>query len=97
MVQDLFPKERVIQHARPKWLGRQHLDIFIPEKNIAIEYHGKQHFEPVDFFGGWEGLYQTQKRDKKKYELCLKNGITLIYFNFDEKITKELVMRRIRE
>lgn len=31
------------------------LDIFIPNMNIAIECHGRQHFEEIDFFGGVDG------------------------------------------
>ena len=97
LIKESFPNESVIHHARHKWLGRQHLDIFLPNRNIAIEYQGEQHFVPVDSFGGWEGLYKTQIRDKRKLELCSKNNIKLIYFRFDELVTKELVKERIKK
>jgi len=54
-----FTLTEVIQHGRPSWLGRQHFDIWIPNWRIAIEYHGKQHFEPIDFFGGQEAFKRT--------------------------------------
>lgn len=60
--------------------GKMSFDMFIKEYNIAIEYQGKQHFESVERFGGIENLEITKKRDKKKYELCKENNITLIYF-----------------
>jgi len=68
----------VIQHARPKWLGKQHLDVFIPELNLAFEFHGKQHFEPVPYFGGQEAFEKNLIRDNLKREKCKANNITLI-------------------
>ena len=32
------------------WLGRQSLDFYLPDYNIAIECQGSQHFEPNEFF-----------------------------------------------
>ena len=76
---------KVFQHASPKFLGKQHLDIFIPYLEVGIEYQGKQHFEPVDYFGGEETFLQTIERDKRKKTLCEENGIRLIYVeeNYD--------------
>jgi len=51
-IESEFSVTTVIQHGQPKWLNRQHFDIWLPNWKIAIEYHGKQHFEPVEFFGG---------------------------------------------
>lgn len=73
-----FPAEEVIQHARPAWLGLQHLDVFLPRLQIAIEFQGSQHDRPVDFFGGEEAFRQVQKRDTNKKRKCNKNGVTLI-------------------
>lgn len=97
LVRDSFPHETIIHHARPSWLGRQHLDILLPERNVAIEYQGEQHFVPIDFFGGWDGLYDTQRRDKRKLELCSQNGIKLVCFRFDEPITRGTVQQRIEQ
>lgn len=69
----------VHQHARLGFLGQQHLDIFIPYLKIAIEYQGKQHFEPVEFFGGQESFLSTLARDERKRKLCEENNIRLIY------------------
>ena len=43
-----------------------------------IEYDGKQHFEPIEYFGGEDGLVETQKRDKIKYEYCKIHNIPLL-------------------
>ncbi|QAT63006.1 hypothetical protein EQM13_16260 [Acidilutibacter cellobiosedens] len=85
---EAFPDEKVIHHGRPPWLGKQHLDIYFPEKNIGIEYQGQQHNEPIEYFGGIEAFKKQQKRDNKKKMLCDKNNCSLIYvypdYNFED-------------
>jgi len=56
-------------------------DFFLPVHNIFIEFHGRQHFEPVDYFGGIIGFEKTVERDDKKIKLAAKNKIPLIIFN----------------
>ena len=68
----------VFQHGKPKWLGRQHFDIWIPSLKLAIEYQGLQHDEPVEFFGGEKSFRENQKRDLRKKMLCAENNVTLI-------------------
>jgi len=74
-----FSNHEVVQHGRPSWLGRQHLDIYFPKLNIGVEYQGEQHFRPISFFGGEEAFKQNQERDRKKRELCEQNNCELIY------------------
>ena len=97
IVRDIFPNEIVNHQASPDWLGNQRLDIFVPSRHLAIEYQGKQHFEPVDFFGGVEGFHKTKERDENKKSLCEKNGIYIIYFSYYEDINKSFVKSRINE
>lgn len=73
-----FSTTTVIQHGQPKWLGRQHFDVWFPNWKIAIEYHGKQHFEPVDFFGGAEAYEKTVERDLRKIKTAKGNGVQLL-------------------
>ena len=59
-----------------------------------IEYDGKQHYEPVDYFGGQDGFELTKKRDSIKNEYCLKNNIPLIRFNYlmdNDDIKNEII------
>ncbi len=97
IVREIFPDIKVIPQASPDWLGLQQFDIFIPEMQLAIEYQGRQHYEPVDFFGGEEGFLRTQERDKKKARLCSENGIQLVYFRFNEELGREVVLSRIKK
>lgn len=71
---------------RASWLGQQSIDVFVPSLKLGFEYQGEQHFKPVNFFGGQESFESTKKRDIRKQELCEKNGIRLIYWNYNELV-----------
>jgi hypothetical protein len=73
-----YKNVEVIQHGKPDWLGRQHFDIWIPSLKIAIEYHGKQHDEPINFFGGEKAFIKNQERDLKKKQKAKKHNTLLI-------------------
>ena len=54
--------------------------------NCLIEFDGKQHFEPVNRFGGEKGFRQRQHNDQIKNQYCKDNNIKLIripYWDFD--------------
>jgi hypothetical protein len=87
LVKNSFPQIVVIQHGNPTWLGRQHLDIWMPEYNIAVEYHGRQHYEPIEFFGGEDGFIKTQERDRRKIALCKEHGVKLIVINEESDLS----------
>lgn len=102
LTKKLYKDSNVLYQYRPFFLrssfgGQMSYDIFIQDLKVAIEYQGKQHFEPVDFFGGKEAFEKTQKRDKEKKELSEKHGIKLVYINFDEPITADLIKTRIEK
>ena len=78
-IKEAFPDFEVTQHSSPHWLGLQHLDIYFPKLNIAIEYQGKQHTEPVEFFGGHEAFLKNLERDERKRILCEQNETKLFY------------------
>ena len=72
-------------------------DIFISALNIAVEYQGKQHFEPVDYFGGEESFKKVQIRDAEKKKLSEENGIHLVYIYHWDVVTPELVCERVNK
>ncbi len=94
-IKTAFQDLEVLQHARPDWIGRQHLDIYIPRLGVALEYQGTQHDRPVEFFGGAEQWKQTAKRDAAKLKKCLKAGVILVYVR--EGYDLEAVVKEIRE
>lgn len=58
--------------------NKLHLDFWLPEQKIAIEYDGRQHYEEIDFFDQYEALEVRKERDKRKNLYCKKHGIKLI-------------------
>lgn len=80
----------VLHHASPPWLGRQHLDIYIPDLHTAIEYQGEQHDRAVEFFGGISAFELTKERDARKARLCDNNGIRLLYARAGYKLNELL-------
>lgn len=66
-------------------LNDKRFDFYLPELNMCIEYDGEQHFFPNEFFGGEQGLIETQRRDKEKNIFCLENNIILIRIPYNEK------------
>jgi len=63
------------------WLGKQHLDFYLPEYNVAIECQGEQHFRPIEYFGGDEGYKVIKERDERKRKLLAENNIKIIYYS----------------
>jgi hypothetical protein len=58
---------------------------------LLIEFHGIQHFVPVEFYGGEEAMKQTQKRDKIKKDYCEQNNIPLVEITYKHNLEIELV------
>lgn len=83
------------RQRRFKWLGRQSLDFYLPEHNIAIECQGIQHFEPKDFFGGDIGLAEIVERDNRKLKKCLANNLKMIYVIDNDEYRKSKYHFRI--
>lgn len=65
-------------------------DFYLPELNLVLEYNGKQHYIPVEFFGGKKGLESTQERDKIKSDYCKKNKINFEIIRYDEPVNERL-------
>lgn len=75
--------------------NKQHLDFYLSEYRIGIEYQGEQHYKPVDFAGKgeeWakEQFENNQARDKKKLDYCNAQGIEIIYIPYYSKADRVL-------
>ncbi len=70
-------------------------DFFIPNQNILIEYQGKQHYEPIDYFGGESQFKSQQKHDSMKLDYAKLHNYNLIAVPYTEdtfsKIKKYLI------
>lgn len=68
--------------------GKLKMDFYIPNfkgVKVCIEYNGKQHYEPIEWFGGEEGYKKQKNNDSLKKQFCLKNSIKLIEIPYYEK------------
>ncbi|PWY54589.1 hypothetical protein DGG96_11305 [Legionella qingyii] len=92
---ELLPEFKILREASPTWLGSQSLDVYFPEISLALEYQGRQHFEPVDFFGGETALIKNKERDLRKKELCRQNGVSIVYVYYNESLTLELIKKKL--
>lgn len=63
------------------------------ELKYLIEYHGEQHYQPIDYWGGEESFQKRQLYDKIKQEYCINNNILLIILNKNTKINKQTVIK----
>lgn len=93
LIKKYFPDAK--HQASPVWLKPQHLDVFIPSKKIAFEYQGKQHYEPVEFFGGEESLKNMIRLDKRKRGKCKKNKVHLIEWKYTENIDYDELINKL--
>jgi hypothetical protein len=60
----------------------------------CIEFNGRQHYEPIDFFGGEEAFKQQQIRDSRKIDYCASHGIKLQwipYYDFNNITSDYLI------
>ncbi len=94
IVSILQPKE-ILRRYRPAWLAGLELDAFCPELNLAFEYQGKQHYTPIEAWGGQEAFDQLKERDKRKKELCQQHGIKLIEVAYYELLTEQNIRDKI--
>ena len=92
----------VVSQGSPYWLSPQRFDIYFPKLNIAIEYQGEQHFEPIDFGGMGEEEAERQfqnnlKRDELKKEKAQKHNCALIYVlpDFDIEVVLNSINNEI--
>ena len=76
----------VRQHKFPncKNIFQLPFDFYIPSLRMCIEFDGKQHFQPMKFFGGLSAYNQLKINDKIKSDYCEENYIDLIRIRYDQ-------------
>lgn len=82
------------------FLGCKHkrnlpFDFYIKSENLLIEYDGKQHYEPIEFFGGKESFEKQLLRDSIKDKYAIDNNIQLLRIPYS--ITGEAIGEEINK
>ena len=81
-IQKIFPHEEIVEDYYHSEISRLtgyavQFDIFLINRNIAFEYHGKQHYEDIPA-SGFSAIELYKQRDDEKIKLCEQCGIKLI-------------------
>eukprot|EP01124_Arcella_intermedia_P011301 TRINITY_DN17716_c0_g1_i1.p1 TRINITY_DN17716_c0_g1~~TRINITY_DN17716_c0_g1_i1.p1 ORF type:complete len:389 (-),score=91.79 TRINITY_DN17716_c0_g1_i1:11-1126(-) len=81
-IKELYQNEIIMEEYRPSQIRRVsgvsiELDIYLPTRKLAFEFHGEQHYGdlPKAGFTSWNS---RRYKDQEKFELCEANEIKLI-------------------
>ena len=73
-------------------------DFYLPNQDIVIEYNGKQHYYPIEYFGGEKGFKKLKDRDQWKKQFYYNHNLKLItipYTDYDNLDIKYLTERGV--
>jgi very-short-patch-repair endonuclease len=62
-------------------------DFYLPDLKTIIEYDGRQHFEPVERFGGLESFLRLKENDMIRNNWCKEKGIKLIRISYNNELS----------
>lgn len=91
-----------VDNVRFRWtrLGTGHnrleFDRYYPDAMVAIEFHGRQHFETVEFRNQKSNLRDQQIRDGLKALACLRQQVTLIEIA-DVELSYETIVAKLTD
>lgn len=57
-------------------------DFYLPVHNVLIEFHGQQHYNVIEYFGGQKRLEYTQACDEKKRQIAKYFKIPLLEISY---------------
>ena len=64
-------------------IGIHYFDFYIPDYNLVLEYHGRQHYEFVSYFHKTEeNFYYRLSKDRIKKESALSRGLNYISISY---------------
>lgn len=98
LLKELFPHNRIKAEHYVNYKGKKlFFDFYIHELGVLIEVQGQQHSKFVKHFHGNKEVFLAQKnRDNLKIEYVQNDKfLSLVRFNYDEKITKSLILKKI--
>ncbi len=89
LLHEQFPYDRIFEEAplpgsnKPSRKSTLFVDFLIPSHSLAVEVHGRQHFEFVaHFHGNQQGFRKSKARDRDKARWLENNSITLITLGY---------------
>lgn len=67
-------------------------DFYLPDFNLLIEFHSRQHYVPVEKFGGEKAFRETRVRDRAKVVLAKNSVLTLLWLTINIFIIKPYIV-----
>jgi very-short-patch-repair endonuclease len=99
-IRRIFPLSKVKREHYVKYRGvRLFFDFFILDLKVLVEVQGSQHTQFTSHFHlDKENFSSQRKRDNLKIEYIENSPeLSLVRFNYDEKITDKLVINKIHK
>ena len=91
VLREQFPYDRILEEVplpgshKSSRKSTLFVDFLIPSDSLAVEVHGRQHFEFVaHFHGDTRGFRKSKARDRDKSRWLEINSIALIILNYSE-------------
>lgn len=75
--------------------GYAYIDFYLPDYNLFIEYNGKQHYVPIEYFGGEINFNRQYMRDNYIRNYCKNNNIRLLEIPYTENNIQECIINYI--
>ncbi len=98
----LFLDSNKIKYKRQKYFKGcknkrfLYFDFYIPSLNTLIEYDGRQHFYPSEYFGGIPAFNLLKKLDAIKNKFCKDKGINLIRISYKKKNIESFLINELK-
>jgi len=89
---NIIVKEHYVNYGN----NRLFFDFYIKDLDILFEVQGKQHEKFIKHFHqDREGFFELKKRDNLKVAYAGVNKIPFIIINYNEKMNKNMLLRKI--
>jgi very-short-patch-repair endonuclease len=98
VINEVYPEMKVLKEEPINYKGhRLFIDFLIPQLNLIIEVHGRQHDGYVKHFhGDGSGFRAAKKRDALKHEWAELNGYIFVALREHElPVTVESLLEKI--
>lgn len=76
----------------------QRIDVVVPNSGLAIEYHGIQHFNFIEFFHKDKDSFEKSvKSDADKEKYCIEDGWCYVLFTCYDKLSEDFILEKIKD
>lgn len=97
LLKQMFPNNNLINEYYIKET-RQFFDIYDFDSHIAYEANGIQHYIQESTWNRSDEAWELQQeRDRRKIDYCKKKDIPLVIVRYDEDVTEELIVFKLKE